>query len=174
MMLRRYMFREVRRRPGRTVLTLVGIVIGVQALVAIPVSIETTRYAHRDLFEGLTGKAALEVVSLGQGGFAPGLAAEFERVQGVGAAVPVIQSSAAILGRSALVPVMTLLSTSMGPALTSKKKPAPMLLVRMHWVTRLRSQRWSSQIPKALFPWERCRRRTQSWALWIFTPADSY
>ncbi len=108
MMLARYMFREVRRRPGRTVLTLAGIVIGVQSLVAIPLTIQTTRRAQRDLFEGLTGKAALEVVPDGQGGFAPELASRLAAVKGVKAAVPVIQSTAAIWGQSGLVPVMTL------------------------------------------------------------------
>jgi hypothetical protein len=35
MILTNYTYREMRRRPGRTVLTLLGIVIRVQALVAI-------------------------------------------------------------------------------------------------------------------------------------------
>lgn len=108
MMLARYMFREVRRRPGRTVLTLLGIVIGVQSLVAIPLTIQTTRRAHRELFEGLTGKAALEVVPCGLGGFPPDLTAQLEAVEDVRAAVPVIQSTAAIWDQSGLVPVMTL------------------------------------------------------------------
>ncbi len=108
MMLTRYMFREVRRRPGRTVLTLAGIVIGVQALVAIPLTIQTTRRAHRELFEGLTGKACLEVVPFGEGGFSPDLAIRLEAVKDVRAVVPVIQSTAAIWCSSGLVPVMTL------------------------------------------------------------------
>ena len=108
MTLTRYMYREARRRPGRTLLTLLGIVIGVQALVAIPLSIETTRTAHRGLFEGLTGKAALEVIPRGQGGFDPGLAAKLEAVEGVASAVPLVQAPAAILGPAGFVPVVTL------------------------------------------------------------------
>ena len=82
MTLMRYMFREMRRRPARTVLTLFGIVIGVQSLVAIPITIQSTRRAHRELFEGLTGRAALEVVPCGQGGFAPELAVQLEALKG--------------------------------------------------------------------------------------------
>lgn len=108
MILTSYTVRELRRRPGRTVLTLLGIVIGVQALVAIPLTIQTTRHTNRSLFEGMTGRAALEVVPFGQGGFAPGLAVDMEEVEAVSAAVSVIQSTAAIWGPSGLIPVMTL------------------------------------------------------------------
>ena len=108
MILRRYMFREWCRRPGRTLLTLLGIVIGVQSLVAIPLSIQTTRRTHRELFESLTGKAVLEVVPCGQGGFSPALAAGLEEMKDVRAVVPIIQSAAAIWGPSGFVGVMTL------------------------------------------------------------------
>lgn len=108
MMLARYIAREIRRRPGRALLTLLGIVIGVQALVAIPLTIETTHRAQRELFEGLSGEAALEVVPSGQGGFSPDLRFLVEGVQGVRTAVPVIQSPAAITGPSGLVPVLAL------------------------------------------------------------------
>ena len=86
MILTSYTIREIRRRPGRTILTLLGIVIGVQALVAIPLTIQTTRHTHRALFEGITGRAALEVVPFGQGGFEPELSRRVEDVEGVVAA----------------------------------------------------------------------------------------
>ncbi len=108
MMLTRYMFREVRRRPARTVLTLAGIVIGVQSLVAIPITIQSTRRVHRELFEGLTGRAALEVVPFGQGGFSPDLGVGLEGAKDVRAVVPVIQATAMIVTRTGAVPMMTL------------------------------------------------------------------
>ncbi len=104
----RYMVKEVRRRPGRAVLAVLGIVIGVQSLVAIPLAIQTTRRAQRALFEGLTGRAALEVVPCGEGGFPSDLGRKLEEVNGLKAAVGVIQSTAAIRGPAALAPVMTL------------------------------------------------------------------
>jgi putative ABC transport system permease protein len=108
MTLMRYSFREARRRPGRTVLTLLGIVIGVQALVAIPLTVQSTRQAQRGLFEGLTGRAALEVVPCGEGGFSPELGSHLETLQDVKAAIPVVESTAALWGPSGLVPVMAL------------------------------------------------------------------
>ncbi|MGD8450860.1 MAG: FtsX-like permease family protein [Phycisphaerae bacterium] len=108
MILTRYMLREVRRRPGRSVLTLLGIVIGVQALVAIPLTLQSMRQAQRGVFEALAGKAALEVVPCGQGGFSPDIGPALESVSGVTAAVPAIQSTAAIQGSSGPVPVTAL------------------------------------------------------------------
>jgi putative ABC transport system permease protein len=108
MMLTRCMFREWRRRPGRTTLTLLGIVIGVQSLVAVPLTISSTRYAQRALFEGVAGKAALEVVPCGQGGFAPDASAAVAEVKGVKRVAAIIQSPAGICGDAGLVPVIVL------------------------------------------------------------------
>jgi len=108
MILARYVFKELRRRPGRTLLTLIGIVIGVQALVAIPITIESTRYTHQELFEGLAGRAALEVVPSGSGGFLPGLATTLEKVEGIEVAVPGIEATAMLSTPSGLIPMMTL------------------------------------------------------------------
>jgi putative ABC transport system permease protein len=99
---------EVRRRPGRALLTLLGIVIGVGATVAIAVTVQTTRYAHRDMFEALTGRASLEVVAEGLGGFNADLAERLSEVPGLRAAVPVIQTPAALLGKSGAVPILVL------------------------------------------------------------------
>jgi putative ABC transport system permease protein len=98
----------MQRRPGRTLLTLLGIVIGVAATLAISVTVQATRRAHRDMFEAVSGRAALEVVAEGLGGFDQGLAARLETVPGVRAAVPVIQTPVALLGRSGAVPVLAL------------------------------------------------------------------
>jgi len=108
MTLTRYMLREVRRRPGRTVLTLVGIVIGVQALVAIPITIESTRRTHRQLYETMAGRASLEVVPAGAGGFAPDLARRLGSLGDVRAAVPVIQSTAVLATPDGMTPIVTL------------------------------------------------------------------
>jgi ABC-type antimicrobial peptide transport system permease subunit len=76
------MAREVQRRPGRTLLTLLGIVIGVASVVAIGVLLQATRYAYRDLFETATGRASLEVVSEGYAGFDAGTVATVAKVPG--------------------------------------------------------------------------------------------
>jgi putative ABC transport system permease protein len=104
----KYTAREMRRRPGRTLLTLLSIVIGVATVVATWVAAEATRHAYRDLFEQATGRAALEVVAEGYAGFDGGVAAELEGAPGVRAALPVVQAPAAIAGAGGTVPVLVL------------------------------------------------------------------
>jgi putative ABC transport system permease protein len=98
----------MQRRPGRTLLTLLGIVIGVAAAVAVWVSIRTARRAHRDMFEALTGRAALEVVAEGLGPFDPRKVAFLDRLADVKAAVPAFQTPAAVVGPGGAVPVVVL------------------------------------------------------------------
>jgi putative ABC transport system permease protein len=98
----------MQRRPGRTLLTLLGIVIGVAATVAITATVQTTRRAHREMFETLTGRASLEVVAEGLGGFDESLIERLATIPGLGAAVPVVQTPAALIGKSGAVPVVAL------------------------------------------------------------------
>lgn len=95
MTLAHYTLREITRRPGRTLLTFLGIVIGVAAIVGVSVTIGMTRTVYRDMFDTLTGKASLEVVSDDQRGFDAVVAESIAQVEGVIAAVPVIQQPAA-------------------------------------------------------------------------------
>jgi putative ABC transport system permease protein len=103
----KYTLREVQRRPGRALLTLLGIVIGVAMVVAIVLTTQTTRHAYHEMFDALGGKAALEVVAQGLGGFDPTLA---DRCQapGVVAAVPVIQTPAVLRAPSGPVTALAL------------------------------------------------------------------
>ncbi|TMQ33052.1 MAG: FtsX-like permease family protein [Planctomycetota bacterium] len=94
----KYSAREVRRRPGRSILTLLGIVFGVAAIVAITITTSTTHTAFRSMFEAVAGRAALEVVPSGQGGFDAHVLAAVRAVDGVQAAVPVVQTPAVLLG----------------------------------------------------------------------------
>jgi putative ABC transport system permease protein len=98
----------MQRRPGRTVLTLLGITLGVAASVAIALTLRTTRRAHREMFEAVGGRASLEVVAEGLGGFPASLADELGRVEGVRAAVPVIHTPALLVGARGAVPVLAL------------------------------------------------------------------
>jgi putative ABC transport system permease protein len=104
----KYTARQLQRRPGRTLLTLLGIVLGVAASVAVAVTVRATRQAHQDMFEAVTGRAALEVVADGLGGFPSGLARDLGQVAGVRAAVPVIQTPALLVGPRGAVPVLAL------------------------------------------------------------------
>lgn len=94
----KYSAREVQRRPGRTALTLAGIVIGVASVVAITATTRATGRSYRAMFEAVGGRAALEVVAPGQSGFA---ADEVERrlrgVPGLERTVGVIQAQAGLI-----------------------------------------------------------------------------
>jgi len=100
--------RQMLRRPARTALTLLGIVCGVATIVAVTLTTQATRRAFHEMFATVTGRAALEVVAEGLGGFDENLAAELANVHGVEAALPVIQTAAAALGKSGPTPVLIL------------------------------------------------------------------
>jgi putative ABC transport system permease protein len=103
-----YNLREMQRRPGRMVLTLLGIALGLATVVATRLTIHTVDRAYRDLFEGVAGRPALEITAKGQGGFAADAAAGLEQIRGVQAVVPRIQSVAALVSASGSVTVPVL------------------------------------------------------------------
>ena len=84
-------------RPGRTILTVLSIVIGVAAVVSVTLVIETTREASRTLLDKIKGKASLEIASPTTAPIAEGLAQEAAKTPGVIAAVPVVQQLGKIL-----------------------------------------------------------------------------
>jgi ABC-type lipoprotein release transport system permease subunit len=107
-MLRKFAFRKMVRRPGRTLLTLAGTVLGVATIVGVSLTTRATRSAYHEMFEAVTGRATLEVVAEGLGGFNEAVVPRLQEVKGVRAAVPVIQSSAALIGKSGPAPVLVL------------------------------------------------------------------
>jgi putative ABC transport system permease protein len=100
-----YNLREMQRRPGRMLLTLLGIAVGLATVVATRLTIRTVDHAYRDLFEGVAGRPALEVTAKGQGGFAASAATGLEQVRGVKAVLPRIQSAAALVSVAGSVAV---------------------------------------------------------------------
>lgn len=105
----KYSVREVQRRPGRTLLTLAGIVIGVATVVAVTATIRATRQSYRAMFDEVGGKASLEVVAPGQGGFDPRPVYEvIESIKGVRGAVGLIQTRAGMVGAWGIAPVLVL------------------------------------------------------------------
>lgn len=83
--------REVRYRPGRALLTLLSIVIGVAAVVSVTLAVNATRQSYREMYESVAGRAALEVVTPGGGSFDASLVETLERLPGVKSAVPSLQ-----------------------------------------------------------------------------------
>jgi putative ABC transport system permease protein len=104
----KYTLREGQRRPGRTLLTLGGIVIGVATVVAIALTTQTTRHAYRDMFDALGGRASLEVVSETHGEFDPEVAERVRQAPGVREALPVVQIPAVLTTRDGPQTVLVL------------------------------------------------------------------
>ena len=66
MILWKFTLREIKSRPGRATLTLLSIVIGVAAVVAVTVGTATTNQACQEMYASVAGRAALEVVGRGR------------------------------------------------------------------------------------------------------------
>lgn len=97
MSLHKFSTRSIQQRPGRTLLTIASIVIGVSAVVAVTIVTATTRTAYKQMFATVTGKANLEITVPGDGGF-PGneLLAEVRKLPGVKFAVPLLERPSSI------------------------------------------------------------------------------
>ena len=100
--------REMKRRPGRTLLTVLGIAIGVAAIVSVETTVDTTQRAHRTMFEAIAGKADLEIVADGMGAIPVGLAHGFENTEGIAHVLPVIQGFSVLLSGDKRLPVALL------------------------------------------------------------------
>lgn len=91
MSLRKFSWRSMKGRPGRTVLTLLSIVIGVAATVSFSIVTQTTRDAYQQMFALVTGRAALEVTAAGETRFEQEVVDKVSAVPHVKAAVPAVR-----------------------------------------------------------------------------------
>lgn len=91
MSLRHYTVRAMQQRPGRAILTMLSIVIGVAAAVAVGLGTATTRNAYKQMFAMVTGRTTLEVDAAGGGGFDADVFEKIAAVPGVTAAAPLLQ-----------------------------------------------------------------------------------
>jgi len=96
MILWKFTIREVKNRPGRATLTLLSIIIGVAAVVAVTVGTATTHQAYQEMYESVAGRAAFEVAGESGGFFAEDVVQRIEQVPGVKTAVPTVQKYAAL------------------------------------------------------------------------------
>ncbi|MGD9636564.1 MAG: ABC transporter permease, partial [Pirellulales bacterium] len=83
--------REFRERPGRAILTLLSIVIGVAAVVAVSLAADTTRQAFDDIFRTVAGRADLEATVPFGTTFDAELVNSLRKVPGVAVVSPVIE-----------------------------------------------------------------------------------
>lgn len=91
MIYRRLGLREARQHPGRALLTMASVAIGVAAVVAVTFTTRSTQTAFDEIFQSLAGRASLEVVApIGQT-IPADLAEKISAVPGVEAIAPRLQ-----------------------------------------------------------------------------------
>lgn len=108
MILARLVWNDVRQRPGRAVLTLLSIVIGVSAVLAVSLAIDNAQRAYEEMYKTMAGRADLEVAAVDGSSFPSSVLAQVERVPGVAAAVPAWQSLTTLLHEGAQVRVIVM------------------------------------------------------------------
>ena len=85
-----YSLRDMARRPGRSLLTLLSIVLGVATVFAVTTTTGAARLAFDRMSETLSGKADAKVVAKGGGRFAQELLAELEKSKDIKVGVPLL------------------------------------------------------------------------------------
>ncbi len=96
MIYRRLGLREARQHPGRALLTMASVAIGVAAVVAVTFTTRSTQTAFDEIFQSLAGRASLEVVApIGQT-IPADLAEKISAVPGVEAIAPRLQRPAVL------------------------------------------------------------------------------
>src|SRR5262245_3072460 len=96
MSLRNYSWRSMQQRPGRTILTVLSIVIGVTAIVGIDLGTAATRNAYKQMFAVVTGKASLEIDAQGGGRIPQSILPDVLKADGVLTAAPLIERPGSI------------------------------------------------------------------------------
>jgi putative ABC transport system permease protein len=91
MALWRLSWKEMRSRPLRTLLTLLSIVIGVAAVLAVSMAIENTKFAQKAMLKAVAGQTAFEVYAEGGAAFEDGVLAELRKIPGVRLATGIIR-----------------------------------------------------------------------------------
>ncbi|HVT27096.1 MAG TPA: FtsX-like permease family protein [Lacipirellulaceae bacterium] len=87
----KFAWREVRQRPGRAILTLLSIVIGVAAVVGVTIAAGTTGHAFDEIFKAVAGKAQLEIVAPLGSSFDQKIVAKVRALPEVQAVAPLIK-----------------------------------------------------------------------------------
>lgn len=88
--------RQMRARPGRALLTMFSVVIGVAGVVSVTTATNATHHAYHDMYAAMSGRAAMEIVSERGGTCPQSLVEEIEQVPGVQTAAPTVQRASSL------------------------------------------------------------------------------
>lgn len=99
MIYKRLGLREARQHPGRAILTMASVAIGVAAVVAVTFTTRSTQTAFDEIFQSLAGRASLEIVApIGQA-IPASVATAVADIPGVEAIAPRLQRPAIMIVR---------------------------------------------------------------------------
>lgn len=87
----KFAWREARQRPSRAILTLLSIVIGVAAVVAVTIASGTTRQAFNQIYQTVAGKASLVISGAIGSSFDEKIAEDARNVPGVATVAPLVK-----------------------------------------------------------------------------------
>src|SRR5437588_5363947 len=87
----KFAWREVRMRPSRAILTLLSIVIGVAAVVAVTIASGTTGRAFDQIYQTVAGKAQLEIAAPIGSSFKEEIVPEVRKLPQVQAVAPLLK-----------------------------------------------------------------------------------
>src|SRR3954462_999977 len=87
----KFAWREARQRPGRSILTLLSIVIGVAAVVAVTIASGTTRQSFNQIYETVAGRASLVISGALGSSFDENIADKVREIPGVQAVAPLLK-----------------------------------------------------------------------------------
>jgi len=92
----KFVLREMRKRPGRTILTLLSIVIGVSAIVAVRLATNATHESYTQMFSSVNGRATLQIISSTGTAIPESLVEKVASINGVQIATPVLRRGAVL------------------------------------------------------------------------------
>ncbi|HEX3598783.1 MAG TPA: ABC transporter permease, partial [Lacipirellulaceae bacterium] len=92
----RFAWRELRQRPSRPILTLLSVVIGVAAVVAVTIASGTTHRAFDQIFKTVAGNASLEVTSEIGANFDEKVVDKIRQVPGVKVVAPLMKRNTSL------------------------------------------------------------------------------
>ena len=99
MSLRKFSWRSLRQRPGRTILTVLSIIIGVATTVSFAVVTASTRDAYRNMFSLVTGRTSLEISAPGDNRFSADVAKTAAATPGVEVAAPTVRRMSTLFAK---------------------------------------------------------------------------
>src|SRR5262245_53549403 len=118
-------WREIRRHPGRAILTLASVVIAVAGVVAVGFASRTARRAFDDIYQAVAGRADLEVSTDVGDTFDERILDKITQVPGVEAAAPLIQRPVTMYVGEKTVQLMALaIDPKLDPAIRDIKLEA--------------------------------------------------